>query len=184
MIGLGKKMLIQAGYVEIGMDHFALPEEELCIAFRTGKLHRNFMGYTTQPSKLMIGLGVSSISDTWTAFGQNIKTVEPYLDKVMNGHFPIHRGHILSEEDLYIRQVILDIMCHFKAFVGNGHSEDFKENVALLKEMENDKLITISEDGYIKVSKSGRPYVRNICMAFDNRLRRKQPDTQIFSMTV
>lgn len=183
MYVLGKSMLQSAGYLEIGMDHFALPDEELAVAFRSGTMHRNFMGYTTQPSKLMIGLGVSAISDTWSAFGQNIKVVEDYLKAVHAGEFPIFRGHVLNDEDLMIRSVILDIMCHFKAFVGNGHSAELQENIKLLHEMEIDKLVSI-QDGYIKVTKSGRPFVRNICMAFDKRLKRKEPNAQIFSMTV
>lgn len=181
MYVLGKQMLTNAGYIEIGMDHFALREDELTIAYSSGTLHRNFMGYTTQPSKLMVGLGVSSIGDTWTAFGQNVKTVEGYLKKVNEGVFPIFRGHIQTEEDLRVRKLILDIMCHF---VGDVHSDlDWSNNISLLREMERDKLVQL-KNGRLSVTKSGRPFVRNICMAFDQRLIRKQPETQIFSMTV
>lgn len=183
MYVLGKDMLKDAGYVEVGMDHFALPDEELTIAFRRGKMHRNFMGYTTQPSKLMIGLGVSAIGDTWAAFGQNVKVVEEYLERVEAGEFPIFRGHKLSKEDLLIRELILDIMCHFKGDLSPFSLEDLTHNLTSLEEMEKDALVKINGQA-LEVTREGRPYVRNICMAFDKRLMRKQPDTQIFSMTV
>lgn len=183
LYALGKEMLVSAGYVEIGMDHFALPDDSLCRAYRSGSLHRNFMGYTTQPSKLTIGLGVSAIGDTWTAFGQNVKVVEAYLAKVNKGEFPIFRGHILSEEDLMIRQIILDIMCHFKTDIPQEKQVELAENLLALDEMENDRLVAVHK-GHIRVHEAGRPYVRNICMAFDQRLRRKEPGSQVFSMTI
>ena len=183
MYALGKSMLISAGYLEIGMDHFALPDEELTRAFRAGKMHRNFMGYTTQPSKLMIGLGVSAIGDSWTAFGQNVKEVEKYLEVVNKGAFPIFRGHILSKEDLMIRKLILDIMCHFKADLTDLKKTTLANNLSLLAELEHDNLLVLSPNE-IRITKEGKPYVRNICMAFDQRLMAKAPSTQIFSMTV
>lgn len=179
LYSIGKCMLSDAGYVEIGMDHFSLPEEELTLAYQSGKLHRNFMGYTTQPSKLMIGLGLSAISDTWTGFAQNIKAVEPYIERVSSGEFPIFRGHKLNREDLMIRQLILNIMCQFRTAVDNEHAQNLK----LLSEMEADQLLRIA-DGALHVTSAGRPFVRNICMAFDQRMRRSRPETQIFSMTV
>jgi oxygen-independent coproporphyrinogen-3 oxidase len=183
MYVLGKTMLTQVGYVEIGMDHFALPDEELTRAFRRGKMHRNFMGYTTQPSKLMVGLGVSAIGDTWTAFGQNVKVVEEYLERVESGHFPLFRGHLLTDEDLEIRTLILDIMCHFEGDLSHLTPSDRNDVVGILKEMVQDQLVEL-DDMKLIVTKEGRPFVRNICMAFDKRLIRKQPGTQIFSMTV
>ncbi|NQV52819.1 MAG: oxygen-independent coproporphyrinogen III oxidase [Flavobacteriales bacterium] len=183
MYALGKEMLTDAGYVEVGMDHFALPDEELTRAFQRGEMHRNFMGYTTQPSKLMVGLGVSAIGDTWTAFAQNVKTVEAYLERVKEGRFPIFRGHKLSHEDLAIRKLILDVMCHFKADLQELDPSALAENLRILAEMEKDHLVEV-RDNTIYVTKEGRPYVRNICMAFDQRLIRNKPETQIFSMTV
>lgn len=178
----GKFLLKAAGYVEIGMDHFALPDDELTVAYRSGNLHRNFMGYTTQPSKLMVGLGVSSIGDTWTGFGQNVKTVEEYMSRVKEGRFPIFRGHIQTEEDLLIRQLVLDIMCHFKAELPSIELSSETTNRQLL-ELENDHLILRSAN-QLKVTKQGRPFVRNICMALDQRLLRNNPNTQVFSMTI
>ena len=107
----GKNLFMAAKYLDIGMDHFALPNDSLFEAFENGTLHRNFMGYTTNTTKLLIGLGCSSISDSWDAFAQNVKTVEEYKKIVNNGHFPLFKGHSLSAEDLIIRTHILDLMC-------------------------------------------------------------------------
>lgn len=183
MYVLGKEMLTTAGYIEIGMDHFALPDDELTQAFRRGDMHRNFMGYTTQPSKLMVGLGVSAIGDTWTGFAQNVKTVESYLDKIAKKKFPIFRGHILTDEDLMFRQLILEIMCHFRADLRGFDQSELVENLRILDEMKQDELVVV-EDDRLLVTREGRTYVRNICMAFDNRLIRNFPETQVFSMTV
>src|SRR5690606_7244159 len=103
---LGRHLLEEAGYVEIGLDHFALPEDELYLAAQAGTLHRNFMGYTASHTELLIGLGASSISDTGTAFMQNEKEVEAYQASVFSGKLPIFKGHILNSEDLLLRQHI------------------------------------------------------------------------------
>lgn len=183
MYALGKKMLVNAGYLEIGMDHFALPYEDLALAYRSGKLHRNFMGYTTLSGKLLIGLGVSAISDTWTAFAQNVKVVERYQELVKSGRFPIFRGHRLNEDDLVIRKIILDIMCQFKAELDPLDRDTEKAAQNALHELELDGLVRLNQNALL-VTKNGRPYVRNVCMAFDKRLHNARPDTQIFSMTV
>ena len=105
---LGKQLFFDAGYVEIGMDHFALPSDSLYKAMQSKNLHRNFMGYTAGKTELMIGLGMSSISDSWYAFAQNEKSVETYTEKVNQGIIPIFRGHLLSENDLIMRKHILN----------------------------------------------------------------------------
>lgn len=110
----GKKMLLDAGYVEIGMDHFALRSDSLFEAREQNTLHRNFMGYTSSKTKAMIGLGVSAIGDSWYGFAQNVKGVEEYQDLIRKGIFPVFRGHILTQEDLTIRRHILNLMCKFK----------------------------------------------------------------------
>src|SRR5690606_30286681 len=110
----GKQLLADLGYVEIGMDHFALPSDSMYKAMENKTLHRNFMGYTASKTQLMIGLGMSSISDSWYSFAQNLKTVEEYQETVNKGIIPIFRGHLLSDEDLVIRKHILNIMCHFE----------------------------------------------------------------------
>ena len=146
-------------------------------------MHRNFMGYTTQPSRLMVGLGVSAIGDTWTAFGQNVKVVERYLELVKEGKFPVYRGHVLSDEDLSIRKIILDIMCHFRGDLSGFEPSDLASTMEALGEMVKDQLV-IEHRNEIEITKEGRAFVRNVCMAFDKRLIRKKPDTHIFSMTL
>lgn len=174
-----------AGYGEIGMDHFALPGDELYKAALEGKLHRNFMGYTTCANDTMIGLGVSSISDSWTCFAQNVKVVEEYQSLVASGALPIYRGHLLNEEDLIVRWIILDIMCRFKAVKpqAKAYHSFWIDSLARLTEMSKDGLVEIESD-QISVTEEGRAFVRNICMAFDVRLWRKEPVTRLFSQTV
>ncbi|MFP5470401.1 MAG: oxygen-independent coproporphyrinogen III oxidase [Bacteroidia bacterium] len=182
---IGKEQFLENGYFEIGMDHFALSNDSLYKAFELKKLHRNFMGYTTTNTKLMIGLGMSAISDSWTSFAQNNKTVEEYTAIVNKGKLPVFRGHHLNEEDVIIRQHILNIMCHFETSWNNVEQQfdGLETTLHLLKEMEDDKLITIN-NSELKVTELGKPFVRNICMAFDQRLLRNKPTTQVFSMTI
>lgn len=181
---LGKQLFFDAGYVEIGMDHFALPTDSLYKAMKSKKLHRNFMGYTAGKTELMIGLGMSSISDSWYAFAQNEKTIEDYTAKVNQGILPIFRGHLLTKQDLIIRKHILNIMCNLETEFKEGLSaQTKKEIIERLSEILADDLITISEDKIV-VKESGRMFVRNICMAFDLRLIENKPETRIFSMTI
>jgi oxygen-independent coproporphyrinogen-3 oxidase len=180
----GKAALEQHGYIDIGMDHFALPTDSLYQAVERGNLHRNFMGYTTTSTKLQIGLGASSISDAWTAFVQNEKKVEDYIKAVDQKAFPFYRGHVLTAEDVYIRRHILHIMCQFETHFDYSESHKFWEGVKdRLLPMEMDGLVSVSE-GSIHVPPVGRPFVRNICMALDARMWRKRPMSQIFSQTV
>ncbi len=182
---LGKELLAEVGYSEIGMDHFALATDSLYQSMVGGSLHRNFMGYTASKTQAMIGLGVSSISDSWYGFSQNVKGIESYYGLLKDNILPVYRGHILSEEDLIIRQHILNLMCRFKTSWTKEYLyfEELPEVIARLKEMETDGLLNLSLNR-IEVTKKGRPFVRNICMAFDLLLQRKQPDMQLFSMTV
>lgn len=182
---LGKRMLSDFGYKDVGMDHFALPTDSLCKALENGTLHRNFMGYTPSKTKLMIGLGVSSISDSWYGFAQNVKNVEEYENLVSHGVIPIFRGHLLSTEDEILRRHILNIMCQFETEWNPLEEQvvDFENIVANLSELKNDGLVEISNNK-IKVTDKGRPFVRNISMAFDLQMHRNKPDTRIFSMTV
>lgn len=182
---LGLQLFEENGYEEVGMDHFALPHDELFIAMKDGTLHRNFMGYTTTQTKLMIGLGASSISDSWGAFAQNEKDVNDYQDAVAKGELPLFRGHILNKEDLFLRQQILNIMCRFAT---TWQATDWEEGELeqILNELEGfqaDGLITFNDSGLI-VHDAGRAFVRNICMVFDARLKRHQPERQLFSQTV
>ncbi|WP_303316110.1 oxygen-independent coproporphyrinogen III oxidase [Flavivirga abyssicola] len=182
---LGKQLLSEVGYNEIGMDHFALTTDSLYKSMTNGDLHRNFMGYTASKTQAMIGLGVSSISDSWYGFAQNVKGIETYYDLLKDNILPVYRGHILSEEDLIIRKHILNLMCRFKTSwtQDNLYFYELPEVIIRLKEMETDGLLNVSPNT-IEVTKKGQPFVRNICMAFDLLLQRKQPNTQLFSMTV
>ncbi len=182
---LGKRLLSEAGYHEIGMDHFALKTDSLFKAMQEQKLHRNFMGYTASKTQAMIGLGVSSISDSWYGFSQNVKGIEAYCHLVDQNIIPVYRGHILNDEDLVVRQHILNLMCNFETSwtENTGHLEMLKHSVFKLREMEVDGLVELHNNS-IKVTPKGRPYVRNICMAFDVLLQRKQPETRLFSMTI
>ena len=176
-----KLHLESAGYLEVGMDHFALAHDSLAIALRNKKLHRNFMGYTTQNTSLMIGLGMSSISDSWFGFAQNEKTVETYIERVQKGEIPVFRGHLLSEEDLIIRRHILKLMCHFETVVTE---EWLLMDIRLrLAEMIKDGLV-VSENNTIKITDAGIPFVRNACMAFDLDLIGTEQRERLFSKTV
>jgi oxygen-independent coproporphyrinogen-3 oxidase len=181
---LGKQLFFENGYVEIGMDHFALPSDSLHKAMVDKKLHRNFMGYTAGKTELMIGLGMSSISDSWYAFAQNEKDVDTYTEKVNKGIIPIFRGHLLTNKDLIIRKHILNLMCNLETSWNVGLTYEIKnEIIQRLDEIIEDGLVEISENG-VKVKEEGRMFVRNICMAFDLRLIENKPETRIFSMTI
>jgi oxygen-independent coproporphyrinogen III oxidase len=178
----GRELLLDAGYYDVGMDHFSLKTDSLYKAAKSNHLHRNFMGYTHQYTQLSIGLGVSSISDSWYAFAQNVKLVETYLKQIAEGSFPFIKGHILSEEDLVVRRHILDIMCKSETRLDPEHPlfTDFITRLAPLKE---DGLIQMKEN-LLVVTEMGRAFLRNICMCFDQRLWRNKPESQIFSMAV
>lgn len=179
----GRMQLAAAGYDDIGMDHFSLQSDSLFKASENQQLHRNFMGYTHQYTQLLIGLGVSSISDTWFAFAQNVKTEEEYLDVIHKNEFPVVKGHVLTDEDLLIRTHIINIMCKGET---SWNKEDlanhaFKASLSQLSDLVADGLITKSSHG-IKVTGLGKRFLRNICSVFDARLQADKPDKQIFSM--
>ena len=181
----GKDLLAKVGYKEIGMDHFALESDSLYVSMETNKLHRNFMGYTASKTQVMIGLGASSISDSWYSFAQNVKSLEEYSHLVLNNIIPIYRGHILTEEDRIIRKHILNLMCRLETSWSNEEEEfaQLPDTLEKLQEMENDGLIEISATKLTVLDK-GRPFIRNICMAFDVLLHQKTPQTRLFSMTI
>ncbi|HEY1040484.1 MAG TPA: oxygen-independent coproporphyrinogen III oxidase [Bacteroidia bacterium] len=180
----GKSIFLHEGYRNIGMDHFALKHDNLSLAFDNGTLHRNFMGYTDSINKLLVGLGCSSISDTWTAFSQNIKTVEEYVQAVNSGKFPIMKGHILTVEDLMIRQHILDLMCRHKTNFGSSPSDldILMQSEARLSELIQDKLISLNETE-VNLTTLGINYLRNICLAFDKRYWNNLSRSNKFSKT-
>lgn len=180
-----KRILEESTYQEIGMDHFALVHDDLAIAFNNKDLHRNFMGYTTQKTNFMIGLGMSAISDSWFGFAQNVKSVEEYIQIVNQNKLPVFRGHILSELDLEIRGHILDLMCHFQTkFNPTSQFINIHQKIKhQLSEMEKDGLVKINGD-FIIVTKEGIPFVRNCCMAFDQDLDTTQSVEKKFSQTI
>ncbi|MGS0749270.1 oxygen-independent coproporphyrinogen III oxidase [Halpernia sp. GG3] len=180
----GKKLLEDLGYIEVGMDHFSLEHDDLYQSLKSGNIHRNFMGYSSSKTQLMIGLGMSAISDSWYAFAQNDKSVEDYQKRVEDGKIPVVKGHILDEEDLKIRQHILNLMCRLETSWDLQTAFPEIENaIENLKEMESDGLIKITKN-QIKITEKGRAFTRNVAMTFDLRMLRNKPETRIFSMTV
>lgn len=177
--------LLEAGYISIGMDHFALPSDSLAKAFENKVLHRNFMGYTHLQTDVLLGLGMSAISDAWIAFAQNDKTVEAYQNQIAQGELAIFRGHFLNEEELVIRRHILDLMCHFEtkwdpSQAARGFYDDI---IAKLNELSTDQLISFDREK-LSILPKGKPFVRNVCMAFDLDLARQLPNQQLFSSTI
>ncbi len=181
----GKQLLLEKGYLEIGMDHFALTSDALYTSYKNNTMHRNFMGYTSSKTQLMIGLGVSSIGDTWYSFAQNEKNIEEYYKALEQNKLPITRGHLLNQEDLVIRNHILDLMCHFQTSWEETEKYflEISQSLDSLKEMENDGLVILNQNS-IKVTQAGKPFIRNICMAFDLRLKRRSPESKLFSMAI
>ncbi|MFS4466768.1 oxygen-independent coproporphyrinogen III oxidase [Maribacter sp. 2210JD10-5] len=181
----GKGLLQALGYTEIGMDHFALKTDALYNAVEKNELHRNFMGYTASKTQLMVGLGASSISDSWYGFAQNVKNVEEYQHLVESDIIPIFRGHILTSEDEKVRKHILNLMCRLETSWSDKelYFDDLSQVLHRLVEMLNDGLLEMSEHR-LKITEKGRPFVRNIAMAFDLRLHEKEMETRLFSMTV
>jgi oxygen-independent coproporphyrinogen-3 oxidase len=181
----GKDLFLSANYDDIGMDHFALPDDALFDAAKKGTLHRNFMGYTTNTTKLLVALGCSSISDSWDAFAQNIKTVEEYQKVVNEGHFPIFKGHVLTDEDLIIRQHILNMMCKNEtSWLDDAQKfSSLPEALEQLKDLEKDGLATVNHEK-LMVTETGKAFLRNICLCFDTRYWAKKPEAAIFSSSV
>lgn len=181
----GKNKLLAHGYHEIGMDHFALAHDNMYQSFHEGTLHRNFMGYTSSKTQVMIGLGISSISDSWYSFAQNEKNLEDYYARLEADELPVFRGHALTPEDLVIRRHILNLMCTFTTSWKNSDMAfpELPQVLEQLIEMQKDGLLEVKGE-HIDITEQGKPFIRNICMAFDLRLKRKLPNTRIFSMTI
>jgi oxygen-independent coproporphyrinogen-3 oxidase len=166
-----------AGYVYVGMDHFALPNDALAVAKRQGRLHRNFQGYSTQPDCDLIGLGVSSIGRIGATYSQNAKTLEEYYDAIDHGHFAVVRGLALSRDDLVRRAVIMALMCQGEVLfesINLAYLIDFKSYFApeleALRELADQGLVTL-DDGGIQVTAMGWYFVRAVAMAFDRYLQ-------------
>ncbi len=169
-----------AGYVYIGMDHFAKPTDELAVAQREGKLWRNFQGYTTRKGVELIGFGATSIGMLYDSYFQNYKTLREYNSAVDEGRLPVFRGYVLTEDDFIRREVVMDIMCNLgvnfskiEGAFGISFEDYFSRELEELKELEEDGLIEI-KDGRINILPPGRLLIRNVAMVFDPYLRIKK----------
>jgi oxygen-independent coproporphyrinogen-3 oxidase len=177
MLSSAMRVLVEAGYVYVGMDHFALPNDALAVAKRQGRLHRNFQGYSTQPDCDLIALGVSSIGRVGPTFSQNVKTLDEYYDLLNQGRLPVVRGMALSRDDLVRRTVIMALMCQGSVLfesVELSHLVDFKQYFA--SEMENmaamqDQGLLTMDDAGIHVTELGWFFVRGVAMVFDKYLQ-------------
>lgn len=187
---MAMERFLGAGYEPIGMDHFALPDDELAVAAGEGRLHRNFMGYSVMPASEMIAFGISGIGEVQGAFFQNEKKLSTYYEALDAGGLPIQRGYVLNEDDRIRQHVIREIMCNFqvsKAEVserfGIEFDEYFSSSLGLLGEMRDAGFVEVTE-GRLLVREEGRLFVRNICMVFDRYLEAKAGDGRVFSRTV
>ncbi|MCH7666248.1 MAG: oxygen-independent coproporphyrinogen III oxidase [Acidobacteria bacterium] len=180
----------EAGYEPIGMDHFSLPDDELAVAAREGRLERNFMGYTVKPVSTMIGCGVSSIGDLVRGYFQNCKKLSTYYEALDEARLPIERGCILDDDDQVRRYVIMNLMCNFgvdKEAVSRRFAIDFDtyfhSSILRLAEMEEAGFVR-NETRAVKVTGTGKLFVRNAAMAFDRYLEEKTSERPVFSSTV
>jgi oxygen-independent coproporphyrinogen-3 oxidase len=180
----GRQLFLQAGYIDIGMDHFALPHDSLAVAQREERLHRNFMGYTTTQTDLLIGLGTSAISDARYAYAQNLKKVEDFQKQVNSGELSIFKGHIQTDEDLKLRECILQLACH-GYLPHNQCAEVITDAIQLqLDQFQDEGMIQVTSSG-IEITTIGRVFIRNICSAFDARLFSKKSDSaSVFSKAI
>lgn len=172
--------LQQAGYVYIGMDHFAKPDDELALAQENGTLYRNFQGYSTHAGCDLIGLGITSIGMVDDTYSQNVKTLEEYHECVSTGKLPVYRGVRLTSDDKLRRALITQLICLFKIDISSleqtwniDFADYFAEELRQLAVMANDGLITLDKTA-IQVLPRGRLLIRNICMVFDSYLRQGQ----------
>ena len=177
MLSRSLDAFLEAGYVYVGMDHFALPEDALAVAKRQGRLHRNFQGYSTQPDCDLIGLGVSAIGRVGATYSQNAKTLDDYYDLLNQGRLPVVRGLALTRDDLVRRAVIMALMCQGELLfepMEQAWLIDFRKYFAAeleqLEDMAEQGLVTISEDGVV-VTAMGWFFVRGIAMVFDRYLQ-------------
>jgi len=169
--------LTEAGYVYIGMDHFAKPDDELAIAQENGTLYRNFQGYSTQAECDLIAMGVTAVSKIGNSYSQNVKTMEEYEARIDSGHLPMFRGIGLTEDDILRRHVITQLICHFildrqkveKEF-NISFADYFATELQELQQLEQDGLVKCTES-MIEVQPAGKFLIRNVCMVFDRYLR-------------
>ncbi|MFC5269306.1 oxygen-independent coproporphyrinogen III oxidase [Adhaeribacter terreus] len=175
---LGREMLLEAGYHDVGMDHFAKAEDDLYVAKLENRLHRNFMGYTTNNTKLLIGLGVSAISDAFYGYMQNVKTVEEYYALLKMEELPIVKGYFCTDEDVEMRSHILNIACTGRTkWISEPECAQLNPEILLhLLDLNADDLIELGNNG-LQVTPLGNRFIRNICNAFDLKMRAANTQT-------
>ena len=182
---IGRRLFRESGYEEIGMDHFALPHDSFFEAQKHGRLHRNFMGYTTSETDLLIGLGASAISDAKYAYAQNTKKVESYSEAIAASTFPVLKGHMLTEEDQAVKQRILNVACKGIILQDEYSCGDDTEILAILKGMCNEGILRPEGSGF-RVTQRGKAFIRNICSVFDAKFQTGLIDSrsQVFSKSI
>lgn len=194
LLSLCIERLTGAGYIYIGMDHFAKPNDELAVAQAQGRLHRNFQGYSTHADAEMVSCGVSAISAVGGTYSQNVKTLDDYYDRLDNNELPIERGIKLNVDDMLRRFIIQMLMCNFELSLRSielGYSITFREyfakEIEKLREYEKEGLLTLDED-WLTVTPKGRLLIRNISMVFDRYIGKPNPSAGIhpvrFSRTI
>lgn len=177
---IAREKFLSNGYVEIGMDHFALPHDSLYKSQQNGTLHRNFMGYTEFRTQVMVGLGVSAISEAPTCFHQNEKKVEKWEAKIDAGKLPTMRGHLLTDEDARLRKQVTQFMTQLHVELDPEQVEDAK---TFLATMIGDGIVSV-EGNELRLTEEGKPFLRNAACFFDKRLRTSEPQTRIFSSAI
>ena len=189
MLSLCIKRLTDAGYVYIGMDHFAKPDDDLAIAQRQGRLHRNFQGYSTHAESDLVACGISAISSVAMTYHQNVKTLDAYYAHLDKNELPIARGIKLNMDDALRRLIIQMLMCNFELSISSieqaypiTFAHYFSEEIRQLKSLALDGLLTM-DDEWLCVTTKGRLLIRNICMVFDRYLRAHQ-DQPRYSKTI
>lgn len=180
---IGRHMLKKYEYADIGMDHFALRHDALFKAHVSGKLHRNFMGYTTTNTELLIGLGASAISDAKYAYAQTHKKVEDYIASIKASGSAIWKGHLHSEEDLVRKKIILDISCKGEVSADLFALVNSPETIEVLNEMEKEGIVYLHDD-HLRVTTAGEPFIRNICRVFDARMNDMDDNRSLFSKAI
>jgi oxygen-independent coproporphyrinogen III oxidase len=178
----GKALLLQQGYIEIGMDHFALPGSYLYEAKLQQQLHRNFMGYVDKKSSILLGLGPTAISDSSQSFIQNEKELKLYQQSIQSGKLPIEKGHTHQPSDLVVQEIILQLMCGKKAKLTAQHLPYWEQILDELQSFEQDGILELAGDE-LSITELGQPFLRNVAMSFDYHLRERS-STARFSQTI
>jgi oxygen-independent coproporphyrinogen-3 oxidase len=185
LFAYASEQLTQFGYQRVGMDHFALPLDDLAVAYQEKKLHRNFMGYTPRHTQVLIGLGVSSISDCGDGFAQNDKDIDAYQAKVSGSKFPIEKGHLHTESETWIRKRILELMCqNYTEWDSQDPEARIMGDVLVrLQPLLADGLVELTSTS-IQVTSKGEAFVRNICHCVDQSQHSHLEGKPVFSRAI